>query len=626
MKLSTDQCMQCPSRARPIKLEVPKVTKNLQPNGAFCDTDYWYCSVRCWQIAVRKYLDKQYDFDAAPDQDPGVMKQLEDLDETLDYASHLYVKGVFFRQNAPYNTKEEFIDASVKKIINDWYFKQQVAVSLAEGVIDKQIQAEWMYEYEKKTAEQLFELEQSMAKDKEESEAYWAEIEKFKEKPIPDELRFSGTWIVARPGRGKTVLLTSMIIEDLKKDCSIIIFDGKGDLINPIRELTDLQDDLIIIDPDNPIALNPLDVPKTDVRKAVAQLEYLFSALLASKITPKQQTLFRSVLRALIIGFDYPTLETFKDIIVNGVKNYRTQIDRLPPDLQDFFTKEFDRDYSDTRNELVWRLRLLMENDLIRVMLNAPVTRFDLKKRMDDGKIIIINNSQALLDKDGSEFFARFFIAQLWRAATARQLQKEKKPVYVYIDECQLAIRRDDMIASILDECRSQKIAMILAHQRTEQIESKNVLSALSNCAIRISNSDEESKFFADKLRTTQEHLTSLKCGQFAVFARDVAPQAFTKNVEMVDLSKYQKITPAQHDAMRRKMAEMYGPEPDKVPERSVSAIKSPAEADKTIPRGAPHGGTLAATRSKDDRGAAHAPIVPGTIRDPSKPGKWTRG
>ena len=57
----------------------------------------------------------------------------------------------------------------------------------------------------------------------------------------------------------------------------------------------------------------------------------------------------------------------------------------------------------------------------------------------------------------------------------------------LYIDECQNVIARDEKISTILDECRSQKIGLILSHQRTAQISNDNVLSALRNCAMLMS-------------------------------------------------------------------------------------------------------------------------------------------
>ena len=65
---------------------------------------------------------------------------------------------------------------------------------------------------------------------------------------LPAEQRFSGHWIIASPGRGKTTLLHSMFLDDLKRDASIIVMNSKGDLINPIKELQAVKDRLILID------------------------------------------------------------------------------------------------------------------------------------------------------------------------------------------------------------------------------------------------------------------------------------------------------------------------------------------------------------------------------------------
>jgi hypothetical protein len=45
---------------------------------------------------------------------------------------------------------------------------------------------------------------------------------------LPQEQRFSGHWIIAPPGRGKTTLLHSMFLDDVKRDASIIVMDSKN--------------------------------------------------------------------------------------------------------------------------------------------------------------------------------------------------------------------------------------------------------------------------------------------------------------------------------------------------------------------------------------------------------------
>src|SRR6185437_396821 len=245
------------------------------------------------------------------------------------------------------------------------------------------------------------------------------------------------------------------------------------------------------------------------------------------------------------------------DLLSNGYENYHEYIRKLPLDLQDFFYKDFnERTYVDRRREVLQRLRLLLDNETMRAMLLASSTRFRIGEAMDTGKIVIINNSKARLGDQGSEFFGRFFIAQVLAAAQQRSTRPatEKPPVYFYIDECQNVIARDEKIPTILDECRSQNIALIMAHQRTKQIESANVLDALSNCAIRFANSDEEARFLSSRLRTSEEFLQSLSRGRFAAFVRDLTPHAVAVSVNRVDFSNYDQLSQRERTALEERM------------------------------------------------------------------------
>ena len=430
---------------------------------------------------------------------------------------------------------------------------------------------------------------------------------------LADEARFSGHWIIAPAGRGKTTLLHSMVMEDLEKDAAVILMDSKGDLIDPIRNLKSIEDRLIIIDPDplNPVAINPLDIPKTDIAHAVSHLEYIFSSLLEVKMTPLQTVLFRSVLRALITTFPNPTFDTFRDIIANGFEKYDAHIKQLPQDLQDFFYKEFNtKTYQDRRPEIIWRIRLLLENEAMRGMLLATRTRFNIGAAMNAGKVIVINNSKALLGDQGAEFFGRFFIAQVLAAAQVRsgRAAHEKKPVYFYIDECHNVISRDEKIPTILDECRSQKVALILAHQRTNQIASANVLDALANCAVRYANSDDEARYLAPRLRTSMEVLQSLQRGEFAAFVRDMTTHALALTILPVDFSALPKLSTAEQHALKARMRAEYGVQtPPPVP--SAAGVVEPQLDSSAAIRDMGDAGSLPVT--PQGRAAAAVPAVP---------------
>jgi hypothetical protein len=380
---------------------------------------------------------------------------------------------------------------------------------------------------------------------------------------IPAASRFAGTWIVAPPGRGKTNLLHNLIAADLKKPCTIVLMDSKGDLINSYKG----YNDVVVIEP-HAVEINPFQLGSST--RTLDFLEYIFSALLETKLTPKQTTLFRCCL-ALMLKIPNATIETFRRVLVHGWKPYEPYVMELDEDNRDFFhvegrKSEFDGgQYNETKQEVLQRLRLLVSNDYLKQIFTAPQSNTDFFKLLDSEKTIIIDNSKDVLGENGAEFFGRFFVAMVWMAAVSRsKLRPEQKvPVYFYIDECHTVIKRDTKITTILDECRSQKIALILAHQRIGQIE-PNVMDALNNCAIRLANSDDDAEALAKRFRVEAAALR-LPIGQFSCFVRDTTPTAVTINVPEFDMSVF---PPAPEEASRE------GPrraaEPPRAPPRSV--------------------------------------------------------
>ena len=412
---------------------------------------------------------------------------------------------------------------------------------------------------------------------------------------IPEKIRFEGHWIVAPPGRGKTTLLSTMFAEDIGRDASIIVMDSKGDLLEPIRRMKGIEDRLVILEPDAnfPLALNPLDISKEAaslnpqerqlrMSRVISYLEQLFSGLFEAKMTPLQSRFFRVVLRAIITASPNPSLATLRTICQTGFEQHLA-LDKLEQEDRDFFLKEFkNQTYTDTRNQVLWRLGLLLDNPIFKAMFSAPNTKVDMGELMNSRKIVLINNSKAILDDDGSEFFGRFFLTLIRTAAQQRSRLKEneKVPVFFYIDECQSVIKRDQNIATIIDECRSQKIALIMAHQRIAQIDSGNVLDALSNCAIRMANSDHDADYLAEQLRTTPEFLRQPR-GTFAAYVRDLTSTAISLQVPNVKLGDFDKITPQEYKAVQTRVRAQYC----RTPEETKPPIPRPPVGNAPPPR-----------------------------------------
>lgn len=357
---------------------------------------------------------------------------------------------------------------------------------------------------------------------------------------LADETRFAGMWVCAPQGMGKTTLLHALVAGDLEKDAAIILMDSKGDLIEPFMTHPALAKRRVVIGPDDPVGLNPLDIPYTDINKAVESLEYLFSSLVDFKLTGTQSMLLKAVLRSLITAFQNPTLATFQELLApHGEKKFAAEIKRLEPDLQTFFASEYNTEnIRARRQEVSQRLRSLLDHDLLRAMFLAPKTTFRVSEAMDQGGLVIINNSRARLGNKGAEFFGRFFVAQVLAAAQERSFrdQSRKKPVYFYIDEAHTVVAQDERITDVLHECRSQKVALCVSHQEMTQLSEK-VLSAFQNCAIRMAHPDEEARRMAISLRMEPRRLQTLKRGQFGAYVRGLAKTGIVIDVRKADLS-----------------------------------------------------------------------------------------
>src|SRR4029077_4564183 len=149
-----------------------------------------------------------------------------------------------------------------------------------------------------------------------------------------------------------------------------------------------------------------------------------------------------------------------------------------------------DPNYRARAREVSTRIdKLLIEVPLLLDSFAAEKTRFSMAKAMDEGKVIVIDNSERKLSS-GLVFFSRFFIALVLAAAQARagKPQREKLPFYFYIDECDLIISEDREIVEIANRCRSQNVGLVLAHQALNQIKEKDVRDVLADCSVRFAN------------------------------------------------------------------------------------------------------------------------------------------
>ena len=397
---------------------------------------------------------------------------------------------------------------------------------------------------------------------------------------FPQEKRFGGHYIIAPSQRGKTTLMTAMLLPDIEQvmqnKASVVIIDPKGDLIDTIPRLSIFanNDKLIYIDPDDNIAINPLDIDAGSIDHTVENINYIFSSF-AETLTQLQSTLLRPTIRGLLLDWPNPTLATFRDILSGGLKLDRKgelvgpfadfARNHPDPDLRTFFCNEFcGSTYKDTKEQVLRRLRDLSDNQIIKHWFTSKKNKFDIGKEIDNAKVIVINNSYNKLTPAGCEFMGRFFIAQLRAAGERRKSNHANLPVYLYIDECDQVIKTDSNIETIIDKLASKRIGLVAAHQRLHHFKgNEGTLDALLNSAIKMTNARDDAEALAkrfpvhdgDKIHLSPAELRQPR-GTFATYVADNMPESVIVQVQKPHLTF---MTDIEQAAIRAKMRARYG-------------------------------------------------------------------
>jgi len=417
---------------------------------------------------------------------------------------------------------------------------------------------------------------------------------------IPEQVRFEHQWVLAPQGAGKTQLIQYQItrdIEAVKRDeASVVVMDSQGDLIKLVSHLEAIPTDkLIIIEPDPlfPLALNPFDVGKDrlgtyDARlsdmldnSAIELLTYVFDTLLGTATTPKQTALFRHTIRLCRV-IPGATIHTLSEILTMTRLPYPEYMEKLPLTSRKFFEELFvdPKQFAQTKQELSWRLSLMLDNRTFERMFAQKKSKIDLFHELNSSKVILINTDKSLLKAEGCELFGRFFIALLLQAAQERAAleRKNRLPTFVYIDEAQDYISHDSSVTMLLDQARKMNVSLCLAHQRAAQMD-KDVLDALTNTGIKCARAvnDAGSHLLARNMGTTPEFIAKQPLGHFAIAIRN--EPALSIRIPPFVMENMPKIDDTQMKALKARMREKYA-----VPHVEQRAAETPPTTPETPP------------------------------------------
>lgn len=306
-------------------------------------------------------------------------------------------------------------------------------------------------------------------------------------------------YIIGKTGMGKSTLIENMVVQDIRNGEGFAFIDPHGksaamilDYIPPER----VKDVVYFapFDTDNPISFNVMEDVGPDKRHLIAN--GLLSAF--KKIWGPETFSARMeyiLMNALLALLEYPesTLLGVSRMLTDKVYRKKVVDNVKDPSVKAYWVDEFAKYSENYAKDAVPgiqnKLGQFTSNPLIRNIIGQPHSSFDLRKMMDERKILIVNLSKGQLGEGNANLLGGMIITKIYLAAMSRADLTEgdlkKLPnFYMYVDEFQSFA--NESFADILSEARKYKLALVVAHQYIKQMDEKVADAVFGNVGTQI--------------------------------------------------------------------------------------------------------------------------------------------
>lgn len=296
-------------------------------------------------------------------------------------------------------------------------------------------------------------------------------------------------YIIGKSGGGKTVLLTSMIKQDIENGAGVCVIDPHGDLAEECLELVPREraEDVIFFNPadvERPMGLNMIEFdPRYPEQKtfAVNELLKIFDQLYDLKSTGGP--MFEQYMRnALLLIMEDPAsgstlMEVSKVLADEDYRRYKLSKCKSS-NVHDFWVKEAQKaggeaSLANMVPYITSKMTPFIANDFIRPVIAQQKSAFNVREAMDSGKILLVALNKGKIGDINAFLIGMIVVGKILMAALSRgdMDPKKRKDFYLYIDEFQNFLT--DSISAILSEARKYGLNLIIVHQFISQLTRK---------------------------------------------------------------------------------------------------------------------------------------------------------
>ncbi|MBU1037007.1 type IV secretion system DNA-binding domain-containing protein [Patescibacteria group bacterium] len=286
-------------------------------------------------------------------------------------------------------------------------------------------------------------------------------------------------YVLGKTGMGKTNLLETMIIQDIQEGKGVAVVDPHGELAEKIIRFVPPHriNDVIYFNPadmDYPIAFNVLEKVTVEHRHLVASgLLGVFQKIWADSWGPRLEYVLNNAILALL---EYPdsTLLGIMKMLVD--KEFRKKVMKkiTDPVVKSFWIDEYskypDRFQAEAIAPIQNKVGRFLSSSMMRNIVGQVKSSIDIRKIMDEKKILILNLSKGRIGEDNSSLLGSMIVTKIQLATMSRVEipEKERNDFYLYVDEFQNFAT--ESFANILSEARKYRLNLIMAHQYILQL------------------------------------------------------------------------------------------------------------------------------------------------------------
>lgn len=351
---------------------------------------------------------------------------------------------------------------------------------------------------------------------------------------IKSKDRLKHVYVIGKTGMGKSTMLENMAIQDIKAGRGLAFIDPHGktaELLLDYVPAERVRDVLYFapFDTDFPVSFNVMEDVGPDKRHLVSNgLMSAFKKIWVDAWSARMEYILNNILLALL-EFPDSTLIGVNRMLAD--KEYRKRVvDNITDvSVKAFWVDEFarygDRYMQEAGAAIQNKIGQFIANPLVRNIIGQPKSTFDLRKMMDERKVLILNLSKGRVGEANANLLGSMLITKIYLGAMSRADTPEKElrvlpNFYLYVDEFQSFA--NESFADILSESRKYKLNLTIAHQYIEQMSDEVRAAVFGNvgtmATFRVGAYDAEvlEKEFAPQF--TAQDLVSL--GQFQVYLK----------------------------------------------------------------------------------------------------------